>query len=301
MLSAGLYAQKQKTSKQQPDASKIIQLSNSVIQLSNSYSKTLDNYQNLLSSVHYNIEQLTKNPNLTPLAVKCDLIQIQPSINTAYTTSFNASPIFDEKAAIKKNVSEGENNIKSVNEWCITLSNYMANKEFKEDKKLVKYNQINDSLLSNIEKSTTSWRTAGNLASEAGNKAELALLKNSPLASFIIPMKKDLIDLNTVFSMFQTETPDVKSIKASLNAIKTSIETNKDISKKDTAKLKNVYYKNVYETFYQKCSSVVESLNTVTDRLQEKKLDTNNIKSWFDSASADYNGAIKSYNTFVSQ
>ncbi len=300
IFSIGLCAQKKKVIKPQPDASKIIQLSNSVIDLSNSYSKALENYKNIASSIHSNVEQLVKNPNLTPHAVKCDLA-VHPSIQTAYTTTLNTAPLFDEKMAIKKNVSEGENNIKSVNKWCTALSDYVSNKDFKDDKKLIKYNQINDSLLSNIEKSEISWRAAGHLASNAGNKAEIALLKNSPIASFVIPMKKDLIDLNAIFEMFQTKTPDVNTIKANLNTLKTSIETNKDISKKDTSKLKDVYYKSVYETFYRKCSSATESLNTVTDRLQETKLDTNNIKSWYNSASSDYNNAVQSYNTFVSQ
>ncbi|MCD0474959.1 hypothetical protein LPB87_11205 [Flavobacterium sp. EDS] len=300
IFSIGLCAQKKKVTKPQPDASKIIQLSNSVIDLSNSYSKTLENYKNIASNVQSNVERLVKNPNLTPHAIRCDLT-VQSSIQTAYTATLNAAPVFDEKMAIKKNVSEGENNIKSVSKWCTALSNYVSNKDFKEDKKLIKYNQINDSLLSNIKKSEISWRTAGHLASDAGNKAELALLKNSPIASFVIPMKKDLIDLNAVFEMFQTKTPDVNTIKSALSTLKTSIETNKDISKKDTSKLKDAYYKSVYETFYRKCSSATESLNTVTDRLQEKKLDTANIESWFDSASSDYNNAVQSYNTFVSQ
>lgn len=297
-FSIGLCAQKKKVTKTQPDASKIIQLSNSVIDLSNSYSKTLENYNNIRSNVHSNIERLVKNPNLTPHAVKCNLT-VQSSILTTYTTALNTSPLFDEKIAIKKNVSEGENNIKSVSKWCSVLSSYVSNKDFKDDQKLIKYNQINDSLLSYIKKSEISWRTAGHLASDAGNKAELVLLKDSPIASFVIPMKKDLIDLNAILYMFQTKNPDINAIKVALSTLKTSIETNKDVSKKDSSKLKDVYYKSVYETFYRKCSSAAESLNTVTNRLQEKKLDT--IMSWFDSATSDYNNAVQSYNTFVSQ
>lgn len=301
MLSAGIHAQKKKVTKPQSEASKIIQLSNSVIDLSNYYSNSIENYKNLLSSARSNVERVIKNPNLTPYAIKCDLTPVQPGTQNAYATALNNAPIFDEKEAIKKNVSEGENKIKSIDKWCTAMSTYMSNKDFKEDKKLVKYNQISDSLLSNIEKSEISWRTAANLASIAGNKAELVLLKNSPLASFVIPMKKDLNDLNAIFNLFQTKTPDVDAIKSALNTLQTSIETNKNINKKDTTKLKDVYYKNVYETFYLKCSSAAESLNTVTNRLQEKKPDTNNIESWFSSASSDYNEAVKSYNTFVSQ
>lgn len=300
IVSLNVSAQKKMT-KVEMDASKIIQLGNSVIDLGNSYSQSLNNYQNMLKGVHSNMERISKNPNLTPHNVNCNILSVQARQQTAYTTALKAAPAFDEKAGIEKYVSEGENDIKSIGKWCTMLSSYVSNKEFKEDKDFAKYKEINDSLVSYIGKASASWRMASNLASDAGNKAELILLQGSPIASFVIPMKKDLISLDAIFNMFKTETPDVNAIKSALDSLTESIDKNKDISTKDISKLKDIYYKDVYQTFYRECLSTVKSLITVTDRLQEKEPDADNINSWFGSASGNYGKVIEKYNTFVSQ
>lgn len=300
IISLNVSAQK-KATKAVLDASKIIQLGNSVIDLGNSYSQTLNSYQNMLNGVYNNMERISRNPNLTPQAVRCNIIAVQVSQQTAYSAALKAAPAFNEKIDIEKYVSEGEYNIKSIGKWCATLSSYVSNKEFKEDKDFVKYKEINDSLVSYIAKASISWRTASNLASDAGNNAELILLESSPIASFVIPMKKDLISLNAIFNMFKTDTPDVNAIKLALDSLTESINKNKDISTKDTYKLRDIYYKEVYLTFYNNCLTTVKSLTTVTDRLQEKELDKDNINSWFSSASGNYSKTVEKYNTFVSQ
>lgn len=300
MLSLSLFAQKKMT-KSELDASKIIQLANSVIDLSNSYSQTLKNSENMLNSTQSNMERVSRNPNLTPYAVKCDIQNTQPRQQTAYTTALGTAPAFEEKVSIEKYVKDGENNIKAIGEWCALLSAYVSNKEFNEDKDLMKYKGISDSLSSYIEKSAASWRTAANLASDAGNRAELILLEGSPIASFVIPMKKDLIGLDAIFNMFKTEKPDVNAIKSALAILTESIDKNKDISTKDVSKLSDVYYKEAYQAFYRNCLSTVKSLSTVADRLQEKEPDMDNINSWFSSASGNYTKTVDSYNTFISQ
>lgn len=300
IISLNVSAQKKMT-KAELDASKIIGLGNSVIDLGNSYSQTLDNYRNMLSGVHSNMERISRNPNMAPMAVKCGILSVQARQQTAYTAALKAAPVFEEKSDIEKYVLEGEENIKSIGKWCATLSSYVSNKEYKDDSDFAKYKEISDSLFSYIQKSSASWRTASGLASDAGNRAELILLEGSPIASFVIPMKKDLIGLNAIFNMFKTETPDVAAIKSALKALAESINKNKDVSTKDASKLKDIYYKEVYQTFYNKCLSTIKSLNTVTDRLQEPELDTDNINSWFGSASGDYSKAIEVYNTFISQ
>lgn len=300
IISLNVFSQKKMT-RAELDASKIIQFGNSVIDLGNSYSQTLNNYQNMLSGVHNNMERISKNPNITPQAVKCGIITVQVRQQTAYSAALKAAPAFDEKADIEKYVSEGENDIKNISKWCAVLSSYISNKEFKDDTDFVKYKEINDSLISNLRKASISWRTASGLASDAGDRAELILLEGSPIASFVIPMKKDLISLNVIFNMFKTDTPDVNAIKSALGSLTESINKNKDISTKDMSKLKDIYYKEVYQTFYNKCLSTVKSLVTVTDRLQEKEPDADNINSWFGTASGDYGQAVEKYNAFVSQ
>lgn len=300
IISFNASAQK-KMSKQESDASKIIQLGNSVIDLGNLYSQALNDYQNMLNGVHSNIERVSKNPNLTPYAVRCNIISVQPSQQAAYNAALKVAPVFEEKAGIEKYVAEGESDIKNISKWCSSLSTYVSGKEYQNDTDFSKYKEINDSLTSYIEKASLSWRTASGLASDAGNKAELILLEGSPIASFVIPMKKDLISLNAIFNMFKSEKPDTGAIKSALDSLTESINKNKDVSTKDTSKLRDIYYKEVYETFYRSCLSSVKSLNTVIDRLQEAQPDSDNINSWFGSASTDYRKTVEEYNTFVSQ
>lgn len=300
ILSISVFSQKKMT-KAELDASKIIQMGNSVIDLGNLYSQTLESYQNMLSGVHTNLQRVSKNPNLTPYAVRCENFSTQSRQQIAYATALKAAPLFEEKNDVEKYVSEGQTSIQEISKWCATLSAYVSNKEYKTDADFAKYNEIRNNLDSAIEQASASWSKASELASAAGNKAELILLESSPIASFVIPMKTDLTSLNAIFNMFKSKTPDTGAIKSALNALTESIDQHKDISKKDTSKLKDIYYKEVYETFYRDCLSAVKSLNTVTERLLEAEPDVRNIESWFGSASGAYNKAIERYNTFVSQ
>ena len=299
-LTISTFAQKKPT-KAELDASKIIQYGNTVIELGNSYTQTLKNYESVLKSAENNLESVTKNPNLSPHFVNCNVISVKASQQTAYNTASKTVQAFPEKSDIDKFVNQGEKDIKSIGVWCTALSEYASKKEYKEDQDLVKYITIRDSLNFHIAQAYTSWMSASKQASIAGNRAELILLEGSRIASFIIPMKKDLNSLKDVFNMINTETPNIDAIKTVLAELKISIDKNKDTSTKDISKLSDIYYKEVYQTFYRKCSSAVESLNTVTSRLQEKEIDVNNINSWFGSASSDYNSAIEEYNKFVSQ
>ncbi len=297
-VTIGAYSQK--ASKAETEAANIITFGNSVIDMGNSYNQTIGNFRSLLATADNNISTYSRNPNMPVYAINCAAITVQSGQQTTYSKAFRTVQAFPEKTDIIKYVEEGEMSIAVLTKYCDQMKQYFGNKEYEKDNKFEKYTVMRDSFNYYIEKASASWYSASKLASDAGNRAELMLLEKSPLAAFVIPMKKDLNSLENIFRMYEnTETPG-ESIKTAIANLQESINANKTTDGKDLTKLRDIYYKDAYETFYRECAASVTSLKGLTDRMDKEK-DPNVLNSWLQSAGSSYNRAIEQYNTFVGQ
>ncbi|WP_165020834.1 MULTISPECIES: hypothetical protein [unclassified Dysgonomonas] len=300
LVATSTFAQKKPT-KAELDASNIIRFSNTVIALGNSYNETLKNYKSSFDNAENNLNRIKRNPNMQPFAIRCDVVSVQPRQQQEYTTALTGVQSFPEKDAIKKAVTEGENNMKSISQWCGNLSAYFSNKEYIADTEYTKYASIKDSLALYVNKAKQSWAEASKEASVAGSKAELILLESSPIASFVIPMKKDLIDLDGILNNLNREDVDITSIKSELSTLSATLEKNKDISTKDVSKLSDVYYKEVYQNYYRHFISCVSYLTKLADKIESQTGTSDEMNQLYNYSMSDYNKIIETYNTFIKQ
>lgn len=294
------FSQKKKNSKAESEASRIIEFSNSVIKMGNSNNEIFGTYQQLLQTADNNAERLSKNPNLQPFYVNCKGIPARAEQAAAYKTALKSVQNFPEKADIEKYVETGNNHMNSLSQWCASISSYFADKQYQSDTDFAKYSSMRDSLIYYLDLSSANWRSASAQASAAGNRAELLLLEGSKIASFVIPMKTDLNSLDKIFGMFDSQQLDIQAVRSELEQLTASIEKNKDTSTKDLSKLKDIYYKEVYQTFYRKCGEAAKALQSLTERIEDAS-DADLLNRWFGSANSHYSEAVQKYNLFISQ
>lgn len=291
----------QKNSPAKINASKIIRMGNSVIDLSNDAMTTIEGYKGIISTADDNIRRLKSNPNLPPYFVNYKLYTPDQRKDAEYAEASKLSPAFDEKAQLVSVMNQANKNLSDMVKASEVLSNYFTNKTYQSDTDFKMYPALRDSAFANVERAYVSWRVAGQLAATAGDKAELLLLKDSKIAVFVIPMKTDLIALKSVLMKVGDPQTDFSALTSEVENLKSSIEKNKDTSDKDLKKLSDIYYKDVYETFYRKCSQSVEVLGKLVDILKSGETDKDRLSSFYNNAGAAYSDAVGQYNTFVSQ
>lgn len=291
----------QKNSPAKINASKIIRMGNSVIDLSNDAVQTLDSYRNMISTADNNVSRLKSNPNLSPYFVNYKIYNSDQRKNTEYAEASKLAPAFDEKAELISAMAKANADLAEVVKNSEILSNYFSNKEYQSDADFSKYPALKDNTMSSVDKAFASWKAASQLASKAGDKAELLLLKDSKIADFVIPMKTDLIALKAVLVKVGDSQSDLSSLETEVSTLKASVDKNKDVSTKDIKKLSDLYYKEVYETFYRKCSQATETLGKLVEILKSGETDGNRLSSFYNNARVAYGDAVDQYNTFVSQ
>lgn len=295
-----LFAQR-KSTKAEIDASHIINYSNTVITFGNAYNGDLKNYIYIIENADYNLSRVLKNPNLQPFAVNCSDFSIQRSQQQEYTKALATVQAFPEKEGMKIAVDQGQNNLKDITTWCKQLSDYFSTKAYQEDADSKQYNLIKDSLTSHVEKAQSSWAEASRLASVAGNKAELVFLEKSPIASFVIPMKKDLIELDAILGNLNNKNIDWTATSEEVKKLSVTLEQNKDISTKDVSKLSDFYYREVYQNYYNNLEECTSYLDKVVTGLQNNPDDTESVSNLYQYVKSYYNKAIENYNTFIKQ
>lgn len=300
IVSTTLLAQK-KTTPEEQNAYKIISFGNSVINLGNSYQESIKNYKSVMNTADNNINKLRRNPNVQLFFVQCNLSTVQASQQQEYTEASKIAPAFNKKSDIQRYVTLGEANVKAMGTWCEAISNYFSEKKYTEDTDFSKYTVLQDSLNYHLEHASINWATAAELSFNAGSEAELVLAKNSPLASFITPMKEDLTALDQVFAKIKTGDADIISLKKDLATLSLSAVKNADVSTKDVSKLRDLYYREVYQNFYRNLSSTTSNLNKLVDLMGDSKATEHDLRQWYTYASSDYNKVVENYNTFVGQ
>lgn len=296
------YAQ-QKNSPEKINASKIITMSNSVIDLSNRAIEDLEGYQSVVSTAEGNIKRLTNNPNVQVYFVNYKVYTPDQVKIKQFKTASQQAPAFGEKNDIINTVEKANQNSDEVIKQFEKLSAYFSNKEYLSDPQFSKYPDLLNNAVSALYAAYDSWKEASRLASKAGDNAELVILKDSKIADFVIPMKTDLNGLNDIFSQILKKDANIPTLQNDVKGLKASIDKNKDVSTKDVKKLSDIYYKEVYVTFYRKCAQTSDMLDKLLGLLSqpESEIDKDQISRLFNQAGNSYSDAVKEYNKFVSQ
>lgn len=300
MISLSTVAQQKTFTKAELDASNIIKLSNSVIELSNMNRTSADNYQSMLSTAESNMSKLKRNPNIQPFFVNYKNFQASFGDQKEYNAAYKGAPEFAEKKDIANTISAANKDIENAIKWATAMSLYFSEKTYLTDTEFAQYPAIQDSLSFYFKKGYNGWSVASRLASQAGNNAELLLLKKSKIADFIIPMKSDLNGLETIMELFVQDEVDSDQVKTQLATVSQSIALNKDISTKDVKKLSDIYYKEVFQTFYTKSEATLKAMETFNQEL-EANPQSARLNSLYSNITTNFRSAVEEYNKFIAQ
>lgn len=300
MISLSTVAQQKTFTKAELDASNIIKLSNSVIELSNMNRTSADNYQSMLSTAESNMSKLKRNPNIQTFFVNYKNFQASFGDQKEYNAAYKGAPEFAEKKDIANTISAANKDIENAIKWATAMSLYFSEKTYLTDTEFAQYPAMQDSLSFYFKKGYNGWSVASRLASQAGNNAELLLLKKSKIADFIIPMKSDLNGLEAIMELFVQDKVDSDQVKTQLATVSQSIALNKDISTKDVKKLSDIYYKEVFQTFYTKSEATLKAMEAFNQELEANPQSTR-LNSLYSNITTNFRSAVEEYNKFIAQ
>lgn len=295
-----LTAQQKTYTKAEVDASNIIRLCNSVIELSNKNRTSADNYKNMLSTADSNMGKLKRNPNTQPFFVDYKNFAACFGDQKEYQLAYKGAPDFAEKKEIANTITVANKDIENAVKWATAISQYFSEKKFAADTDFAQYPVMQDSLSFYFQKGYNGWSAASRLASKAGNNAELILLQKSKIAEFVIPMKSDLNGLEAIMELFNQDQIDNAQVKTDLATVSQSIAKNKDISTKDTKKLSDLYYKEVFQKFYSKSEETVKSMDAFNKEL-ESNPQSDRLSDLYSYVVTNYRSVVEEYNTFIAQ
>lgn len=279
----------------------IIKYANAVIDLHNSYIKALESHQSTLTiSADGNIAKLKRSIETRPYAIMCDRNVLSPQSDKANRTILKTIPAIPEKQSLQTLSTQALMWYDKTNTHCTEISSYFSKDDYKNDNAFAQYGIIKDSMLLSIKQSASYWREFAQLAANAGDRAELVLLKKSKLAMYVIPMKQSLMGIQQVNTMLSDENTNIDSINAKLANVQVLITQKINDKSTDFSKLNDLYYKEVYTNFFRDCNYTTTTLQTVIDKIKAKA-SSENISSAYSSASTTYNNAVEAYNTFIKQ
>lgn len=279
----------------------IIKYSNAVIDLHNSYVNALKSNQSTLDNyADQNVAKLKRNPNIQPFYIGCDRNSLPPESDKANRTTLKNIPAIPEKQNLQHLSTKALLHYDKTNTFCTEIRNYFSKAAYKNDTKFSQYTVLKDSMQSNIKQCRLYWNEFAQITSNAGDRAELVLLKKNKLAAYIIPMKESLNGLQQVSTMLNDENADLESINTKLATVQALITQKINDKNIDFSKLSDIYYKEVYTKFFRECNTTGTTLQTVIDKIKTKA-SQQNISSTYSVVSTSYNNAVQEYNTFIKQ
>lgn len=287
-------------------ASKVIEYTNAVIDLNNRTNKVLKSYNSVLKAGDEKYEQLSKNyDSRFPVSFTQTKYPVPAGYVAQYEEAQAKTVSFPEKADIIKSVDIARENVKRLEEWSDRIGRYYKDKEFEKDN-LEGYLSMRDSLMYYMKSSKNAWHTAVNKASDAGGAAEIVILKKSPIADFIIPMKTDLKSLEGVLDDFYSslednsaENTDYSALKEKINALNSTFEKNKDTTGKKVSAMSGSRLSN-YDYFYSKAAECTKYVSAAIDELSKENSDESRLQNTFSLISQEYNSLIGIYNSIAS-
>ncbi|MBN9297466.1 MAG: hypothetical protein J0I41_10665 [Filimonas sp.] len=292
----------------------IIKYSNAVIDLHNSYVQGLESHQGTLESIaDDNVKRLTRNSKTQPHWVDCNRNGLTSENDKANRQTLKNIPAIPEKQDLQQYGTQALVWYDKVNTWCSSISNYFTNKEYTNDANFVHYAVMRDSMQYSIKQAAAYWRAFTQLAADAGDRAELVLLNKNKLATFIIPMKQGLIGISKANKALNSEEVNWDSVTAKIAAMQSFVSQKRNDKTVDFSKLADVYYKEVYNNFYNACNDCLETLQFVVEKSREKtpattekekaiaKQKEQSINSAYNMAMSAYNKAVGYYNVFIKQ
>ncbi len=293
----------QKQSASDINASKLISLTNTVIDISNKYIDQYQYYQNRLDDgvkLHDRYKE-NFNPSHSVSMNGSASFPIAVGYFNKYDEALKAVPAtVKEKAAISNAVKAARATTDKLEKWSARMKTYFEGKEFASDQ-FAAYPAINDSLEYYLTATRQAWRKAANIASDAGDDAEMQLLKKDPISQFLIPMKTDLKLFDQIIDEFsdQTdqETPDFTELKKQMETLKANVAKNKSTQGKNVSLLS---HEDAYTGYYDDLESFLKTLTDLVAELEKDSPSDSKLDLYYNNLKVYRREVINSYNNFAS-
>lgn len=303
ILLSSLCLMAQKATQAEINASKIIGMTNSVVDLYNSYLPHMKKVREGLSRAEQNIEVLAENINRSAHSWNCSYILMRDDQMNKYEKESKAAPTFPEKTKIQAQIKYIKANTDRLSNNCKALNDYFIKKQYKEDEGFKTYKVLYDSLEIAYKDISKSWSTAISLASDAGDRSEIVLLKKSPVAQFIIPMKTDMASASKILDKFTEDEVDYNAIVKDIEALRVSAEKNRDLKGKNVANLKKYSSEPNYGGFYKTMDDFIERAIKLEGLMNPEKVqeDSGNelqskIQTTYTMLRDKYTSLVETYN-----
>jgi|GEM_PF-1397079 hypothetical protein len=288
-------------SQNKANASKMIDLANSVIDLSNQYNRKWKDYENVIEQAEKLYERYSKSYD-PKFSVNFNGTTSLVSVGyyNTYQDALKATPAsMPDKNKIAGAVKIANNNTESLEKWAKAMRKYFVEATFASDN-FEGYAPTLDSLNYFYDEAVTSWRLAVRTASEAGDNAEMLLIKGTPMEKFLSPMKSDLRMLRNVIDDFYAEVDkdefDFSSIKKEAEAVIASVGKNKSTEGKNVSILSHLVY---YTDFFEKADKCANTILTLTAELEKEQPEERQLERLFNSLQIQHTDVINSYNNFA--
>ena len=284
------------------NASKIIGMTNAVVDLYNEYIPHLKKASEGLDRAVENIDILAENIHRSAHGWNCANIIVRSDYKETFEKAVKAAPAFPEKTKIQAGIKYIAANNDRLSNHCKALNEYFTKKGYMEDADFEKFQPLYDSLDAAYDDMARAWKTTIDLASEAGDRSELILLKKSPIAQFIIPMKTDLMAASKILEMFREDEIDNTAIQNAITTLKKDIDKNKVLTGKNVANLEKYSSKPNYIGYYESMEEFAEyatkleellNLSYQTDNEQRRQ---DNISTTYSMLQYKYNSLVENYN-----
>ncbi len=299
LLSSGARAQTMTDA----NASKLITLVNTVIDISNKYLDQYQYYQNRLDDGEIYRERIQAGNYNSSFSINLngsDAFPIAVGYYNKYDEALKAVPAtMKEKKEIETAVNSAKASVAGLEKWSKAMKDYYSKKTFEGDQ-FAGYATVRDSLGFYLDNTRKAWRKAAGIASDAGDVAEVQLLKKDPISQFLIPMKTDLSSLKKVVDHFYETTdgddPDYSEVKKEIAALQASAAKNKSTSGKNLSLLSHESY---YTSYYDDMETCAANLLTLIGELEKDEFDEEEVDYRHRMFDLAYDEVIGSYNDFA--
>ena len=285
---------------EEANASKTIDMTNSVIDMYNNYLSNMKKVREGLEKSADNVERLKKNPNTSAYGYNCANFTIRSSEISAYQTASKATPSFPEKAKIQESTDFVIANNEEFAKRCAALSEYFTKKQYADDAGFAQFEVLFNSLDDMYTAISDSWDIATDLSSDAGDRSEVILLKNSPIVDFIVPMKEDLSRVKKLIDKLYQDDIDMAAIKTDISAIETAAQKNRSMEGKKKENLEKYSYPSYHTSFYAYLDDLVKEVGNLQETLNADDIDqerkNQRMEYSFYAINRSYEGMIESYN-----
>lgn len=268
-------AQSKKTSSTltKENANKIIMMTNCVVDIYNDQISEINDVKDCLQRFDNSINNILENPNTTVYGASCSNIRsLRNDLVDKLKKNAALAPSFNEKQAILDGIEQLDKEFAISKERCQAIQDYLSSGKYKEDKDLSAYKALRKNYLESYKNINDQFRKTMALASAAGDRAEIVILKSHPLASVIVPMKTNLSAVSQILTKCREDNPNVEEINNAVAAVRKSIEKDKVITPAmKTALAKRRNGEAVFQRFYEYTGDAMDKVDIFVEFLDPNK------------------------------